>query len=485
MNNTKPISFNWNFLSDTINFFDDLCIAKIIDEDIVLLNNAFSKYFDIEATSNFLKSDLVKLFGEAHFIELFENIDGAKKQILIEIDGKVHRFNREYTKINTEKGSYLLLRFQPLLFTPATAKLNCSGFLQLVMNNIPQCIFWKDLNSVYLGCNENFSIAAGVSPNDIIGKSDFDLPWTAEQTAFSRKVDREVMDNQAPQINMIAPILQANGQTSWTRANKIPLMDGDKVIGILGTYEDITEQKLHEKLIKKQVQTLTAQKKELENFAHVVAHDLKTPLRTVISFSQLLRKSLKKDISADTQEYLNFIISGSRNLNQLIDGILKFTDLNQKAEFKKINVSELLTTLSTEIQSAIDEKNVSLNILFSDYHINGNFLRLKQVFQNLILNAIKFTTPDVEPLINIRLEDKGKFWQFSVQDNGIGIEEEYKDKVFQMFQKLNTIDKYEGSGIGLAICKKTVTAHKGEIWLESKIGKGTTFYFTIRKNLMT
>ena len=484
MNNTNKIKKDWTFLYDTINFFDDLCIAQVIDEDVILLNNAFSRYFSLETKRVFNKPDLIDFFEEFHFTELFEKVDSSKKHIIINIDNKTHRFNRKCTKIESDRGSYYLLRFQPLIFTSANASLNSSKFLQLLMDNIPQHIFWKDQDSVYLGCNENFGIAAGFSPSDIIGKSDFDLPWTAEQTAFFRKMDREVMENQEPRMNMVTQVLQANGITSWARSNKVPLMDGDKVIGILGTYEDITERKLKEEIIDKQVQILTSQKKELENFAHVVAHDMKTPLRTIISFSQLLQRNLGIDITEETEEYLEFIISGSRSLNQLIEGILQFTNLNQQVKFKQINVSDLLNSLIFEIQSAIDEKNVFLNIHFSDYHINGNFLRLKQVFQNLILNAIKFTTPKVQPLINIRLEDKDTFWQFSVQDNGIGIEEEYKDKIFQMFQKLNTIDKYEGSGIGLAICKKIVNAHQGEIWLESEIGKGTTFYFTIAKDLI-
>ena len=479
MNKAKT---DWIFLKDTINCFDDLSIIHIIESDIMFLNDAFIGYFDIPIQAEYTISELKNYLGEENFTSIFEDLKEEVQQIAAYFNNTNHRFTRTCKKINHINGDYYLHKYQPLVFASANAKLNTSKFLQLVMDNIPQRIFWKDKESVYLGCNQNFANAAGVkTPSNIIGKTDYDLVWTDEQTEFFRRVDREVMDTNKQRLNIITKISPADSKSGWARSNKVPLSDENKIIGILGTYEDITELKEKEKLILNQFEILNEQKKELESFAYAASHDMKTPLRTIISFSQLLYRSIKDRIMPREKEYLDFIISATKNLSELIDGILKYSSLNHEIETKEIDIIELLSYLFMELDSAVQETGAEFNILFSESIIVADNFSIKQLFQNLILNSLKFKKPDVRPIININFKDLGDFWQFSIADNGIGIEEVYKDRIFKMFQRLHTNDQYEGTGIGLALCEKIVNIHKGKIWLESEYGIGTTFHFTIAK----
>lgn len=223
---------------------------------------------------------------------------------------------------------------------------------------------------------------------------------------------------------------------------------------------------------------------QLENFAYFASHDLRTPLRSIISFTQLLNRKIGDRLSEEETEYMNFIISAGNNMQTLIDDLLSFSRINNaQPNIKAIEVKTFLEQVNTQLSSSINDNKAVIKIKKIPKTIFADQTKLSQLFQNLISNAIKFTTKDIVPSIEIKGVTNKHHWQFSVKDNGIGIEEAYKEKIFLMFKRLHTTKEYEGTGIGLALCKKVIEQHNGKIWFESVPGEGTTFHFTIKKGL--
>ncbi len=228
---------------------------------------------------------------------------------------------------------------------------------------------------------------------------------------------------------------------------------------------------------------LLASNQEMEQFAYVASHDLKEPLRTITGLIQLLQKKYKGKLEGDADKYLSFIADSSNRMKVLINDLLDFSSIGSLATLSDIDTTALLTTIIGDIDAAIKESNCTINFGALP-PINGYTTEIKLLFQNLLINAIKFRKKDVRPVINVTGSDKGEYWQFSVSDNGIGIAPQFSDKIFKIFQRLHTRSEYEGSGIGLSHCSKVVAMHNGKIWVDSEPGAGSIFYFTISKKIM-
>lgn len=219
---------------------------------------------------------------------------------------------------------------------------------------------------------------------------------------------------------------------------------------------------------------------ELQQFAYVSSHDLQEPLRTIASFTQLLERRYKGKLDADADEFLDYIVDAAKRMQTLINDLLEYSRVTTKGrEFEPVDVNEVLDIVLSNLKISIDEDNAE--IIYNELPtVYADELQLVQLFQNLIGNAIKFRRVDEPPKIEISCkkdDDKGEY-VFSVTDNGIGIEKQYLERIFIIFQQLHTIDMYKGTGIGLSVAKKIVEHHGGHIWAESKFGVGSTFYFT-------
>ncbi|MEO6548958.1 MAG: two-component regulator propeller domain-containing protein [Ferruginibacter sp.] len=219
---------------------------------------------------------------------------------------------------------------------------------------------------------------------------------------------------------------------------------------------------------------------ELEQFAYVASHDLQEPLRTTASFVELIQQQYhgKLDKKADT--YLEYIADASDRMKVLIKDLLDFSRIGVNVELQNTDCNILLKNMLEDINAAVKESDANVHYCRMPV-INCYPSELKQLFQNLVLNAIKFRK-DIAPEINISVKQTEYFWEFAVKDNGIGIDKQYSDRIFIIFQRLHTRKQYTGSGIGLSHCKKIVELHKGKIWVESTLGEGSTFHFTINKN---
>lgn len=250
----------------------------------------------------------------------------------------------------------------------------------------------------------------------------------------------------------------------------------------LHTYQRGLEERIEEqtKDLKQHILELRKSNQDLEGFAYAASHDLAEPLRTISSFLQLIQRK-EKNLSSESLEYMDFAIGGVHRLKRLLDGLLVYARVGQKTVTEDLlDLNEVMQTVQSNLSHLIKEKNVSLH--FDQLPaVHGDDSGLVQLFQNLIANAIKFHHKERKPEIKIRCAEKAQHYQFSFQDNGIGMEEIFFEKAFKLFGRLHTIQEYKGSGLGLALCKRVVEKHGGEIWLHSEIGIGTTVHFTLPK----
>ena len=242
-------------------------------------------------------------------------------------------------------------------------------------------------------------------------------------------------------------------------------------------------QEIYNKLdeeVAKRTQELKAKNKEMEQFIYIVSHDLKEPLRAINSFAEIIQEDFKKELSEGMRKYLQFISDAATRMSELVKGLLDHSRLGKNKKQNTINLGEVLEAVQKDLTVAISESNAVLETSGLP-NIRGLEVEIRLLLQNLVSNAIKFKKQDLAPVISITATEKKHHWKFSIQDNGIGIAENHKEKIFEIFQRLHDRNEYEGTGIGLAHCKKIIELHGGNIWVESEVGKGSTFHFTISK----
>ncbi|KAA3637310.1 MAG: hypothetical protein DWQ02_06950, partial [Bacteroidetes bacterium] len=182
--------------------------------------------------------------------------------------------------------------------------------------------------------------------------------------------------------------------------------------------------------------------------------------------------------------HINLIVNGAAQMNSLVEDLLTYSRVNtENHSIETINSEELLNEVLTGLESYIKETGAEVIIEDLPEYFGANPTKMKQLFMNLITNAIKFRRPDVPPLVEVAMKDYGEYWKVSVKDNGIGIRKEFQKQIFMLFKKLHSSGQHPGTGLGLAICHKIIEQHEGNIWVESKEGEGSIFSCTIRKNL--
>lgn len=247
---------------------------------------------------------------------------------------------------------------------------------------------------------------------------------------------------------------------------------------VLNILEDYGVEKTKSESANKDLQVAN---KELEQFAYVASHDLQEPLRTISIFVGLLEEKYSEKIDEDTKQYLKFIVNATSKMQNLIKDLLDFSQIGRNISFAATDCNNILKEVIANIGATIKVSNAKITSTVLPVVI-GNEIELRQLFQNLISNAIKFHKKNSNPEIEITFVEKETEYLFAFKDNGIGLEEQYKDRIFIIFQRLHSSTEYAGTGIGLATCKKIVALHNGKIWMESKLGHGSIFYFTIPKD---
>lgn len=248
---------------------------------------------------------------------------------------------------------------------------------------------------------------------------------------------------------------------------------------VLAVSRDIRERKNAEKQLKQTIQELERSNKELRSFAYITSHDLQEPLRTMGNYAGLLKMRYGGKFDPDADEFIEYITSGAQRLKDMIQGLLDYSQVGkQEGEFIEFNSQEALDNALINLHSSIEACHAEITYDKLPI-ITANKDQISRVFQNFIGNALKFRKKGLKPEIHISAEKENDEYIFSVRDNGIGLEKQYKDRIFEIFKRLHAIGEYHGTGIGLAIVKRIIEQHGGRIWVESEYGKGSTFYFTI------
>jgi len=250
------------------------------------------------------------------------------------------------------------------------------------------------------------------------------------------------------------------------------------VARMFGVIQDITESKQAERVLQARTEELERSNAELQRFAYVASHDLREPLRMVTSYTQLLKKRYGGRLDSDADDFIGYAVDGANRMETLIQELLAYSRVGSHGrEFAEADLAPVVSGVLKGLEVAIEESGTAVTC-GSMPRVTCDATQIGQVFQNLVANAIRFRR-DVPLTVHIDAELTGEEWVFSVQDNGIGIEEAYFERIFVIFQRLQPRDDYSGSGMGLAICKRVVERHHGRIWVESEPGEGSTFYFTI------
>ncbi len=239
----------------------------------------------------------------------------------------------------------------------------------------------------------------------------------------------------------------------------------------------LREMEAAKRTTERQAQELAASNAELKQFAYIASHDLQEPLRMVAGYTQLLAKRCHGRLDPEAQEFVAFILDGVKRMRQLITDLLAYSRAGRSETFGPVEVEECVRGSLANLKAALEESHATVEHQPLP-EVCGDRTQLTQLFQNLIGNAVKYRGQQV-PRVKIRVEPKPGEWLFAIEDNGIGIDPKYSERIFQAFQRLHTREEYAGTGIGLAICKKIVESHGGRIWVESEPGRGSTFFFTL------
>jgi light-regulated signal transduction histidine kinase (bacteriophytochrome) len=270
-----------------------------------------------------------------------------------------------------------------------------------------------------------------------------------------------------------------DGKERWIAARgQVLYNERGEPVRFIGATLDTTERKINEESLKLALGDLERSNRELEQFAYVASHDLQEPLRMVASFVQLLAKKYQGHLDEKADEYITYAVDGAVRMQKLIDGLLAYSRISRGAPFHFVNTNDVFSEAVANLAATIRENDAEVTRDFLPV-VLGDDIQLLQLFQNLLSNALKYRRRDKAPTVHVSAHREGFEWIFSFRDNGIGIEQQYFDRIFLIFQRLHTRSEYPGTGIGLALCKRIIERHDGRMWVESAPGEGSTFFFAL------
>ncbi|MBF0191035.1 MAG: PAS domain S-box protein [Magnetococcales bacterium] len=360
--------------------------------------------------------------------------------------------------------------------------------LQGILDHSRTVITLKDPQGRYLLINRRFEELFGVREADCLGRMDVELFPESMASCF-RASDAQAMGEGPCEVeeNWIHP----DGVRTHIVV-KFPLIDSQGLIAsVCAIATEITERKrmeeelrllnvFLEKRVDERTLELERSNRDLQQFAHVASHDLQEPLRQVSGFAQLLSRRYRGQLDEKADQFIDYMVDGTRHMQELIEALLSFARVNTHGSpLASLSMERVVDQVLRNLATTITQSG-ALITREPLPELSGDSFQLVRMFQNLIANAIKFRGEET-PQVHIGVEAREAFWHFSVRDNGIGIEDRHRERIFIIFQRLHTRSTHPGTGIGLAICKRIAERHGGEIWVESEVGRGSTFHFTIAR----
>jgi PAS domain S-box-containing protein len=357
-----------------------------------------------------------------------------------------------------------------------------------LVENIPQRIFMKDRNFRYVSINENLARDLGIRPEEVVGKVDSDI--VSKEYAAKYRED-EIRIIETGKTEEFEEKHFQNGVEVWINTIKTPVRDNNgKIIGILGIFWDITDRKRTEEelkkhrehleeLVKERTSQLEASNAELEAFSYSVSHDLRNPLRLIDGFSGMLMEKFHGILGDEGNRLLVAVRSNTTRMAQLIDDLLIFSHMGRKEMTRvRINMENLARSVFDDLKQTTGDRVIEV-IIGPLPPAFGDLAMFRQVFVNLLSNALKFTRYNDRAVIQIEGRVEGSENIYSVRDNGVGFDMEYKNKLFGVFQRLHSQEKFEGTGIGLSIVQRIIHRHGGRVWAEGVVNGGACFWFAL------
>ena len=352
--------------------------------------------------------------------------------------------------------------------------------LRLIFESIGDGIIVTDLAGRIVEVNESSVLLHGYrSKEELSGKNGADLIAVQDRPKAAEVLKQTFVSGNRGQLEYTA--LDKDGREYDGEATAAVLSDrSGEPAGLIFVERDVTERKQKEELLRSTVEDLERSNAELQQFAYVASHDLQEPLRMIASYVELLEEDYADKLDADANEFIKYAVEGATRMQEMIQALLEYSRVGTRGKpFEPVDCNEVLDQVLTDLQMSIEENDA---VITRDHlpTVVADDIQLGLLFRNLISNAIKFRKEE-PPHVHISARDQGKDRLFLVRDNGIGIELEYRDRIFVIFQRLHDREEYPGTGIGLSVCKKIVERHGGNIWVESEPGQGATFNFTVPK----
>ena len=355
--------------------------------------------------------------------------------------------------------------------------LDLQGAFVQVMDTVPDAIILADQNSRLLHVNEKTCQMFGYARDDLIGETIDILMPRKYRDAHHAQVSHYFSELRVRPMGVGKTLyaIDSSGKEFPVEISLSP-MHSERKVYVIAAIRNVTERIRAQQLLEEYNIDLLQSNQDLEQFAYVASHDLQEPLRIITSFTQLLEKRYKDKLDSEGEEFVEFIVDAAQRMKMLINDLLAYSRLNQQHQrLGAVDLNEVLATVESNIRTSITEANATLRIGNLPV-VYGDSTQLIQLFQNLLSNAIKFAKPDTPVEIDVDSESMtGDQYVISVRDNGIGIEERHQERIFSLFQRLHSNSQYPGTGIGLAICKRIIDRHKGEISIVSTKDQGSEF----------
>jgi light-regulated signal transduction histidine kinase (bacteriophytochrome) len=311
-------------------------------------------------------------------------------------------------------------------------------------------------------------LAQGVPPDEVLQLHREALArLSAERPGLSLK------DSVEPTCRPLAAVM-----TNYCHAFQRQIADSEACTVALR--EEVERRKQTEAVLEARSRELADSNAELQQFASAASHDLKAPLKQISAFADLLAKTYKGKLDTSADEFIRFMVAGTRRMEELLTDLVVYARLNRAGlQSGPVDTGEILAQVQADLGQAIADAEATIVMDSPMPAVKGVKSQVRSLFQNLLDNAVKYRDKERKPEIHVGAERDGDFWRFQVRDNGIGIQEKYFGRIFEVFQRLHTVSEYPGTGVGLAICKKVVGRGEGRIWVESQPGAGSTFCFTL------
>ncbi len=345
---------------------------------------------------------------------------------------------------------------------------------EYILKALPDWLYIVDCEGEFTGMNEHSTLESYIPDSNLLGRKFSDVLPADIATNFEQALKEVAGTDQITSFEYHDTTIYAG---RYFKAILAPFKEGEYLVII----RDITDLKEAQMELVSKAEKLEQSNKELEEFAYVVSHDMKQPIRTIISYLTLLKKKYNDQLDETANEFINYSIGGANKMSELIHDILQYSRVEQQIELVgNVSLGDLVRKVLNNLHDSIQKNNavVSVDKLPS---VTGNQTMLMELFQNLIENGIKYNRSE-QKKVTVTVKDIGDFWEFEIADNGIGFEEQYSHQIFKIFKRLHNDDEFQGTGIGLSICHKVVIKHGGKIWAHSVKGKGSKFCFTLPKD---